>query len=166
MAPVQLDPNHSAPILIASLVEMAVNLGGLSRIADIFGAFEMHVHDKVALKTAEFQSVSVASDKHVSVVETKKENIAAYLRRLKQDGWTVVGVEQTDTSLVLGNDHSLPKRAAIVMGAERTGIPGGILAECDVCFEIRQWGVSRSLNVQTAAGIVMHEWRRIWGDGA
>jgi tRNA guanosine-2'-O-methyltransferase len=52
-----------------------------------------------------------------------------------------------------------------VLGAERTGMPADVLVECDECVEIRQWGSTRSMNVQTAAATVLYEWRRQWGDG-
>lgn len=104
----------------------------------------------------------------------KGQELAGWLRRQKKDGWTVVGVEQTDTSIIIGVPRdersstdlpTIPKRSVIVMGAEKTGIPADVLVECDVCVEIKQWGVTRSLNVQTAASCVLFEWRRIWGDG-
>lgn len=116
------------------------------------------------------------SEIHVKIEELKETNLAAWLREHKKMGWTVVGVEQTDTSIIIGQPGdqdkgngvdvpSLPKKSIVVMGAEKTGIPAEILVECDRCVEIKQWGVTRSLNVQTAASVVLFEWRRLWGDG-
>jgi tRNA guanosine-2'-O-methyltransferase len=54
----------------------------------------------------------------------------------------------------------LPEKCILVMGSEKEGIPALILSECDVLIEIPQVGITRSLNVQTAAGIVLCEYAK------
>ncbi|KAE9987293.1 hypothetical protein EG327_003869 [Venturia inaequalis] len=165
--PVNNAPN--GPILIASLIEFPHNLGGLSRASEIFGCTSLYMPDMAVLKNQQFKNVSVRSEMHVKIKELQENDLASWLRNQKKEGWTVVGVEQTDTSIVIGmpgaSDATMAKRSIIVMGAEKTGIPADVLVECDVCVEIKQWGVTRSLNVQSAASCVLFEWRRIWGDG-
>ncbi|KAF2468809.1 uncharacterized protein BDR25DRAFT_335202 [Lindgomyces ingoldianus] len=58
---------------------------------------------------------------------------------------------------------SLPKKCVLVLGSERGGITPDVLSVVDRCVEIKTRGVTRSLNVQTAAGIVLYEWWREWG---
>jgi tRNA guanosine-2'-O-methyltransferase len=186
---------YNGPILVASLIENPHNLGGLSRASEIFGCTSLLIPDLTVLKNQQFRNVSVNSELHITLEELKETDLVAYLRGKKRDGWTVVGVEQTDTSIIIGTPDaplsdstdgyecsesiatpdslqtrnskpkSLPEKSIIIMGAEKTGIPAEVLIECDVCVEIKQWGVTRSLNVQTAAACVLFEWRRIWGDG-
>lgn len=80
------------------------------------------------------------------------------------EGYTIVGIEQTDQSVVLGRDAGwrMPRKAVLMLGSEREGIPAGLLGEVDLCVEIRQRGETRSLNVQTAAAVVCFEWDRQW----
>ena len=86
------------------------------------------------------------------------------LGRRIEEGFKVVGIEQTDRSVILGTKECvLPQKCILVMGSEREGIPALVLSECDVLVEIRQVGVTRSLNVQTACGIVLSEWVRQHG---
>jgi tRNA guanosine-2'-O-methyltransferase len=185
-------PTPTGPILIASLLTNAHNLGGLSRVAEIFGCASLHIPDANVLRNHQFKNVSVNSEEHVKIEETGPGDLVAWLRDMKASGgqWTVVGVEQTDTSKVIGmptgqaaldlgiapsawdsaggpesGGRVLPKKSIIIMGAEKTGIPADVLVECDVCVEIKQWGVTRSLNVQTAAACVLFDWRREWGRG-
>jgi tRNA guanosine-2'-O-methyltransferase len=166
----------TGPILVGTLLEAPVNLGGLSRAANVFGCHSLHIPSLAILQSSQFKNVSVDSELHIDVQETKAGDLLTQLRDLKAEGWTVVGLEQTSDSVVIGvpgeaseNDgggkKKLPRKAVIVMGAESTGIPADVLFECDVCVEIKQWGVTRSLNVQTAAACVLFEWRREWGDG-
>jgi len=83
----------------------------------------------------------------------------------------IVGIEQTDQSIILGKEDSgkegisggrLPKKAVLMLGSEREGIPAELLGEVDMCVEIEQRGETRSLNVQTAAAVVCYEWNRQW----
>lgn len=72
-----------------------------------------------------------------------------------------MGIEQTDRSAILGSKECvLPEKCVLVVGSEREGIPAVVLAECDLLVEIPQVGITRSLNVQTAAGIVLCEYVR------
>lgn len=165
--------NSNSPqlILIASLISATHNLGGLCRAAECFGAAELHIHTLSVLEDKSFLSVSVSSEQHITIRETPVSSLAEFLRGKQDQGFSVVAVEQTDTSVVIpGWDRSkeeereiLPQRCVVVMGAERTGVPATVLGVVDRCVEIGQWGVTRSLNVQTAAAVVCYEWRRIWG---
>lgn len=156
--------------VIASLIENPHNLGGLCRVSEIFGAQELHVPSLATIKNKAFQSVSVSSELHISIIETRPSSLAELLRQKKEQGFSLVGIEQTNGSIVLPAPHRdvewqkerLPTKCVLILGAERTGIPASILGTVDHCVEIRQWGVTRSLNVQTAAAVVIYEWRRIW----
>ena len=76
-------------------------------------------------------------------------------------GFTVVGIEQTDRSSMLGSPEAiLPEKVVLVVGSEKEGIPAVVLTECDILVEIPQQGITRSLNVQTAVSIVLFEYIR------
>ncbi|HYQ40497.1 MAG TPA: TrmH family RNA methyltransferase [Polyangiaceae bacterium] len=48
----------------------------------------------------------------------------------------------------------------LVIGAERSGLPVEVLAECEARVTIPQAGVTESLNVAVASGIVLAEFKR------
>ncbi|KAF2835367.1 hypothetical protein M501DRAFT_914534, partial [Patellaria atrata CBS 101060] len=167
------DPSSSdqpSLLLVASLISSPPNLGGLSRAAEIFGASSLQVPNLTILTNQVFTTVSVSSHLHLTIQELSPEVLVNWIVERKREGYTVVGVEQTDRSIILGDGNKdnigeckIPKRCVLIMGSEKEGIPGKILAECNICVEVRQWGITRSLNVQTAAAVVMYEWRRGWG---
>jgi tRNA G18 (ribose-2'-O)-methylase SpoU len=66
-------------------------------------------------------------------------------------GYTPVLVEQGGTKI---RDYIWPENPCIVLGNESTGFPVEIVSQWDT-VTIPQRGVIRSLNVSTAAGIVM-----------
>jgi tRNA guanosine-2'-O-methyltransferase len=180
-------------ILVASLIDNPTNLGGLSRISESFGLEALYIHDIRQTSHKDFKATSVTSEKHLSIKELKVQDVAARILGWKREGWTVVGVEQTDRSGILGTppplpvtrtdssnngdasvgaklkgkgkdgDGTLPRKCVLVLGSEKGGITTDVLAVLDRCVEIGTVGVTRSLNVQTAGGIAVYEWWREWG---
>lgn len=151
--------------VLASLIQNPHNLGGLSRVSEIFGASSLAISNLQAVSTKEFTSVSVSSEHWLPITEVRgMTEIKDYIRKRKVEGYTIVGIEQTDSSHILGKDDSwkLPRKAVLLLGSEREGIPAELLGEVDLCVEIEQRGETRSLNVQTAAAVVCYEWNRHW----
>jgi len=149
-------------IVIGSLLDNAYNLGGLSRVSEVFGAQSLYVSNPTTLlPNKDFTSVSVASHSHLPIHALPIKDIPDFLTRKKIEGYTVVGVEQTDRSKILGDEGTvLPAKTVLIMGAEKEGIPALLLGECDLLVEVPQRGVTRSLNVQTAAAAVLFEYAR------
>ncbi|KAK3701216.1 hypothetical protein LTR37_015595 [Vermiconidia calcicola] len=151
-------------IVVASLVDNPHNLGGLSRVSEIFGASTLTLQNQNVVSNKDFASVSVSSHLHFPIVQLSSSGIPEYLRERKREGFVVVGIEQTDRSVLLGSEESvLPEKCVLVVGSEREGIPATVLVECDVLVEIPQRGVTRSLNVQTAVAVVLFEYERQFG---
>lgn len=151
-------------IVIASLIENAYNLGGLSRVSEIMGVATLCFHSKEILKSKDFTSVSVSSEMWLPIIELKIIDIAKYFCAKKLEGYSVVGIEQTDRSIILGKGgYKLPKKVVLLLGSEKFGIPAELLAELDICVEIPQKGETRSMNVQTAAAVVLYEFCRQFG---
>lgn len=158
-------PNNGLEIIvIASLIENAHNLGGLSRVSEIMGVATLCFHSKEILKSKDFTSVSVSSEIWLPILELKIADIAEYFCAKKLEGYSVVGIEQTDRSIILGKEgYKLPKKVVLLLGSEKFGIPAELLAELDICVEIPQKGETRSMNVQTAAAVVLYEFCRQFG---
>jgi 23S rRNA (guanosine2251-2'-O)-methyltransferase len=76
--------------------------------------------------------------------------------KLKSEGYTMIGVEQTDASEML---HSfLPERNskyALVFGNEINGITPEVIENIDIFLEIPQFGVKHSFNVSVSVGIIL-----------
>jgi 23S rRNA (guanosine2251-2'-O)-methyltransferase len=80
------------------------------------------------------------------------------IRSLKQDGYTVFAIEQTEASMRLTElSVALAGPVAVVFGNEVSGVDPAVLELCDGSVEIPQFGMKHSLNVSIAAGIVLWE---------
>ncbi|MDC6271962.1 RNA methyltransferase, partial [Acetobacter pasteurianus] len=132
------------------------NLGGICRLSDVLGVGLLTIHDMEVAKHPQFKNVAVTADQWMPMHEVKPEEIKNYLLEKKRDGYTLIGLEQTDKSVQLNKNLEFPKKSLILLGKEKEGIPGELLAELDFCVEIKQVGIIRSMNIQTAAAIIVH----------
>lgn len=77
---------------------------------------------------------------------------------LKDNGYTIIAVEQTEQSIFLNKfSFANNSKLAVIFGNEVNGIDEEILKLCDSCIEIPQMGMKHSLNISVAAGIVLWE---------
>jgi len=147
-------------IVVASLLTRAPNLAGIARTAEIFRCAAMTVADASALLSDPlFLRISVSSQRWLPLLEVKAEDVAAKVTQWKADGYTVVALEQSRASVLL-TEFVWPERCVLVLGSEREGVPIELLNAVDVCVEIPQAGVIRSLNVHASASIAIFEYTR------
>ncbi|KAJ3341066.1 hypothetical protein HDU93_005698 [Gonapodya sp. JEL0774] len=88
-----------------------------------------------------------------------RNDLPVFLNSKKHDGYTIVGVEQAEGSVML-SEISFPERVILVLGKEKGGIPPTILMLCDILIEIPQFGITRSLNVHVSGSLVIWEFLR------
>ena len=80
------------------------------------------------------------------------------ISHLKLIGYQVYAVEQVKNSISLENiKFSEHDKIAVIMGNEVSGVEQDTIMMCDGCIEIPQLGMKHSLNIATAAGVVLWE---------
>jgi 23S rRNA (guanosine2251-2'-O)-methyltransferase len=144
-------------VIVLDNIRSALNVGSIFRTADAFalesvclcGITAQPPHREI-LKTAIGATESVDWRWFPQTIDA--------VRELKESGYYIAGVEQTDESVML-QDFSAPKdrSLALVFGNEVGGLSDDILPLLDACLEIPQYGSKHSLNVAVCAGIVV--WR-------
>ena len=84
------------------------------------------------------------------------DNAIEAVDNLRQKGYVVYSVEQTENSIMLENIRlEQGKRYAVVLGNEVKGVQQEVIDHSDGCIEIPQYGTKHSLNVSVAAGIII-----------
>ncbi|CAM4725689.1 unnamed protein product [Leuciscus chuanchicus] len=146
-------------LVVASLIDKPTNLGGLCRTCEIFGAKALVLDSLRHINDKQFQALSVSSELWLPMLEVKPAELSDYLQLKKREGYWVIGVEQTSNSQSL-QDYTFPERSLLLLGNEREGIPANLLQLVDVCVEIPQNGVTRSLNVHVSAALLVWEYTR------
>jgi tRNA G18 (ribose-2'-O)-methylase SpoU len=130
-----------------------VNLSTILRTAGCCGVQRMLVCGNARVDR------TIARDGAESVQLDVRNSLAPALRRLRTEGYRLVGLEQTTNSVNL-HDYAFPQRTALVVGNERAGLSEAELALLDDCVEIPVWGRPYSYNVATATAMALYEYCR------
>ncbi|XP_021566297.1 probable methyltransferase TARBP1 isoform X2 [Carlito syrichta] len=155
----KLGKSISRLIVVASLIDKPTNLGGLCRTCEVFGASVLAVGNLQCVSDKQFQHLSVSAEQWLPLVEVKPPQLIDYLQQKKTEGYTIIGVEQTVKSLDL-TQYCFPEKSLLLLGNEREGIPANLIQQLDVCVEIPQQGIIRSLNVHVSGALLIWEYTR------
>jgi 23S rRNA (guanosine2251-2'-O)-methyltransferase len=87
------------------------------------------------------------------------ESPVPVILKLKEEGYTIVCLEQTDGSVML-QDFVPDKETkyCFIFGNEVFGIDEKVIEMTDICLEIPQFGTKHSLNVSVSVGMVLWDY--------
>ena len=121
------------------------------------------VQEVIASGNAKIKT-SIARDSADYVKLTVKNSLPPILKKLKKEGYCLVGLEQTTNSTTL-SEYRFKRKTAIVVGAEREGLSQENLDLLDAVVEIPVWGMPYSYNVATATSLAIYEYCRQYPTG-
>lgn len=146
-----------ALIVVLDHVTDQGNFGAMVRTAEVVGAAG------VVVAKARSASVGVGAHKtsagalmHLPVAQVP--NLARALRELQDAGfWACAASEHAEQDVW---HTKLPRRMALVMGSEGSGVSRLVADTCDVALRLPQRGKVESLNVAQANAVLCYEWLR------
>jgi tRNA G18 (ribose-2'-O)-methylase SpoU len=130
-----------------------VNLSTIARTAGCCGVSRMIVCGHARIDR------TIARDGAEAVQLEVRHSLPPALRRLRDEGYRLVGLEQTTNSHNL-HTYRFDRRTALVIGNERAGLSEAELGLMDDCIEIPVWGLPYSYNVATATAMALYEYCR------
>ena len=144
-------------IAVLENVRSAYNVGSVFRTADAFLLEAVYLTGYTAVPPhKEIKKTALGAEETVEFSYFKYCSDA--VNELKERGYKVFAAEQVTGSLMLQDaDIKADEKIAIVFGNEVSGVEAATIAECDGCIEIPQFGTKHSLNIATAAGVVLWE---------
>lgn len=87
------------------------------------------------------------------------ENACTLVDSLKNNGYTIISLEQTDGSVMMQDfQPEKDKKYCFVFGNEVFGVDDKIIENSDLCLEIPQFGTKHSLNVSVSVGITLWDY--------
>lgn len=144
-------------IVVLENIRSAYNVGSVFRTCDAFLIEAIYIVGYSAqpphkeIKKTALGAEETVSWKHFA---TSEEAIA----ELKLDGYKVYAVEQAENSYKLhAASFRQTEKIAVIFGNEKAGVEQSTIDACDGCIEIPQLGMKHSLNIATAAGVVLWE---------
>lgn len=140
------------------------NIGSVFRTSDAF-RIEKIVLCGITAAPPDADIHKTALGAEFSVDWTYEEDSLSAVERLKEDGYTLLAVEQAQGSILLSDWKGEPNaKYALVLGNEVKGVRQEVVDACHHCIEIPQFGTKHSLNVSVASGIVLwHFFERLRG---
>lgn len=141
--------------IILDNIRSAHNVGSVFRSADSFKADKIWLCGICATPpSAEIHKSALGAE--FSVEWGYEKDTLSLVKRLKEEGYTVLSVEQTVNSIML--DKFKPetgRKYALVFGNEVDGVQQEVVDASDGVLEIPQYGTKHSLNISVSAGIVL-----------
>jgi 23S rRNA (guanosine2251-2'-O)-methyltransferase len=144
-------------ILILENIRSAYNVGSVFRTSDAFLVQAIYIIGYSAKPPhKEIKKTALGAEETVSWKYFKSSEEAIADARL--EGYNVYAAEQAEGSFKLNAiGFEAEEKIAVVFGNEVTGVEQSTIALCDGCLEIPQLGMKHSLNIATAAGVVLWE---------
>ena len=146
-------------VLVLDNIRSAHNVGSAFRTADSFKADKVWLCGICAVPpSAEIHKSALGAED--SVEWDHVDDTMEAVRRLKEDGYTVVCAEQTVGSVML--NEFVPEKGrkyAVVFGNEVSGVRQDVVDASDMCLEIPQFGTKHSLNVSVSVGVILWHFR-------
>jgi 23S rRNA (guanosine2251-2'-O)-methyltransferase len=155
-------------VLVVHNVRSTHNIGSIMRTCDGLGVKHLyltgytpypekmnderlpHIRQRI---TRQIHKTALGAEN--SVKWTQKENLEEVTDELKNKGYLIASLEQTENSVTL-NEFELKKSIALIVGNEVDGLDKKSLALSDVHLEIPMKGKKESFNVAIAAGIAIY----------
>ena len=158
ISPEEFKRSEKTPVIaVLENIRSAYNVGSVFRTADAFLLEAIYITGYTCTPPhKEIKKTALGAE---DTVDWKHfANAAEAIISLKEQGFKVYAVEQVVNSIALQNlSLSAKEKVAFVFGNEVSGVEISTIALCDGCVEIPQFGTKHSLNIATAAGVVLWE---------
>lgn len=157
--------------LVLHNIRSIYNVGAILRTAEGLGVSEVvfsgytpryddqrmlpHLREKL---NRQIEKSALGAEKMVA--QESVEDLPEWLRQAREEGWTVVGLEnnlapEEEMRKVILGEQDFGERVILVLGEEVNGIPAEVRKECEYFLEIPMRGRKESFNVSVATGMAL-----------
>ena len=148
-------PKHPVRLIVHN-VRSIHNVGSMFRTSD--AARIEHVHLTGFTGTPEHKDLHKTALGAQDTVEwSQHDDAVPLLHELKDTGYTIAALEQTDHTQRPDAVSADAFPLALVVGNEVRGVETDVLEAADLALEIPQYGAKISLNVGVAYGIAVYD---------
>ena len=142
-------------VVVLDNVRSMHNVGSVFRTGDGF-AIERIVLCGITANPPHREIEKTALGATLSVDWVHYEETSAAITALREEGYTIIAIEQAKNSTMLNTFKPDPeKKYALIFGNEVDGVSEQVMAMIDQCIEIPQFGTKHSFNIVISAGIVL-----------
>ncbi len=144
-------------IVVLENIRSAYNVGSVFRTSDAFLVEAIYIIGYTSQPPhTEIKKTALGAEE--SVTWKHFDTSAEAIVDLKENGYNIYAVEQVEGSFKLNAiGFEMDEKIAVIFGNEKAGVEQSTISLCDGCIEIPQLGMKHSLNIATAAGVVLWE---------
>ncbi|MEI9911721.1 MAG: RNA methyltransferase [Bacteroidota bacterium] len=144
-------------IVVLENIRSAYNVGSVFRTSDAFLVEAIYIIGYTSQPPhKEIKKTALGAED--TVLWKHFTDSAEAIDDLRANGYNVYAVEQAEESFKLNAiDFDKNEKIAVIFGNEKAGVEQSTIHLCDGCIEIPQLGMKHSLNIATAAGVVLWE---------
>ncbi len=144
-------------IVVLENIRSAYNVGSVFRTSDAFLIEAIYITGYSARPPhKEIKKTALGAEESVNWKHFS--NAGEAVAGLRKEGYKVYAIEQVENSVHLQHlGWDKEERIAVIFGNEVSGVEQSTIALCDGTIEIPQLGMKHSLNIATAAGVVLWE---------
>lgn len=142
-------------VVVLDNVRSLNNIGSVFRTGDAFRIAQIYLCGITATPPhREIHKTALGAEESVEW-QYSPETIDT-VRTLKEEGFTIVSVEQVENSVSLETFYIAPdQKYAFVFGNEVKGVQQEVVDLSDICVELPQFGTKHSFNISVTVGIVL-----------
>src|SRR5215217_1275582 len=142
-------------IAVLENIRSAYNVGSVFRTADAFLLQGIYICGYTCIPPhKEIKKTALGAEDSVEWKHFANTSLA--IKELHELGYKIFAVEQAEGSIMLNDlNYSTSEKIAVIFGNEVTGVEQETIRQCEGCIEIPQLGMKHSLNIATAAGVVL-----------
>ena len=153
-------------IVIAHNIRSTHNVGAIFRTSEGFGVSKIilsgYTPYPLIPKDSRLPHISRKLTDQIHKTALDAETIVPFeyqetpdIETLRSQGYTIVGLEQDENSIMLPDYHP-PEKTVLLLGEEVEGITTDMRQLCDDLIEIPMVGKKESFNVSVATGIALY----------
>lgn len=145
-------------VIVLDNIRSMHNVGSTFRTADAFLVEKIYLCGITATPpNREINKTALGATE--SVEWEYAENAEVLTDKLKEEGYTIVCLEQTDGSVLMQDfQPEADKKYCFIFGNEVFGVDDKVIEKADTCLEIPQFGTKHSLNVSVSVGITLWDY--------
>ena len=142
-------------VVVLDNVRSLNNIGSVFRTSDAFRLSKIYLCGITATPPhREIHKTALGAEESVDWAYFEETTDA--VKELKNEGYTILSVEQAENSISLETFTITPgQKYAFVFGNEVKGVQQEVIDLSDNCIEIPQFGTKHSFNISVTAGIVL-----------
>jgi tRNA G18 (ribose-2'-O)-methylase SpoU len=147
------------------MVVVLDNVRSMNNVGSIFRTADAFLVEKILLcgitgtpPHREITKTAIGAEK--SLTWEYREHTIDAVNALKQQGYTVIALEQAEGALDLMHDALHFSPVAFILGNEIDGVSQEVIDACHYCVEIPQLGTKHSFNVAVSFGMLLWDYAK------